>query len=42
MYAAQGAESSFASYYFVVVILVFGFIVVNLYIAVIVQTFAII
>lgn len=40
MYAAQGSESSFAGYYFVVVILLFGFIVVNLYIAVIVQTFA--
>ena len=42
MYAAQGAESNYASWYFVVVVLIFGFIVVNLYIAVIVQTFAII
>jgi len=42
MYMAQYAESNYSSWYFVIVILLFGFIVVNLYIAVIVQTFAII
>merc|ERR1719399_1990698 len=40
MYACQYADSPASSWYFVMVILLFSFIMVNLYIAVIVQTFA--
>jgi len=40
MYQCQFAEAGESSYYFVIIILLFGFIIVNLYIAVIVQTFA--
>eukprot|EP00656_Telonema_subtile_P003728 TRINITY_DN11687_c0_g2_i8.p1 TRINITY_DN11687_c0_g2~~TRINITY_DN11687_c0_g2_i8.p1 ORF type:complete len:2048 (+),score=517.82 TRINITY_DN11687_c0_g2_i8:88-6231(+) len=40
MYAVQNADSTAASWYFVMIILLFAFIMVNLYIAVIVQTFA--
>ena len=40
MYACQMADSTASSWYFVSIILLFSFILVNLYIAVIVQTFA--